>query len=163
MPQAWIPPRGELGKKVVFSPCCGDETTTYYDRAQKIQKSPRRCIRETSDGERASAPPHPTSAPFTKVFEGKEGGCERTGGFGEEEGKRGGVPPFFGTFPFSLPNLLFYCPRGVSRMRTGMRCASRIHSNVGLTDGKSCSPVLPFSRAMPHPMLSTTASRGLSG
>ena len=30
-----------------------------------------------------------------------------------------------------------------------MRCASRIHSNVGLTEGKSCSPVLPFSRASP--------------
>ena len=33
MPQAWIPPRGELEKKVVFSPCRGDETTTYHDRA----------------------------------------------------------------------------------------------------------------------------------
>ena len=32
MPRAWIPPRGGLEKKVVFSPCCGDETTTYYDR-----------------------------------------------------------------------------------------------------------------------------------
>ena len=33
MPQAWIPPMEELEKKVVFSPCRGDETTTYYDRA----------------------------------------------------------------------------------------------------------------------------------
>ena len=33
MPRAWIPPRGGLEKKVVFSPCCGDETTTYYDGA----------------------------------------------------------------------------------------------------------------------------------
>ena len=36
MPQAWIPPRGELEKKVVFSPCCGNETTTSYDRAYRI-------------------------------------------------------------------------------------------------------------------------------
>lgn len=26
-----------MEKKVVFSPCCGDETTTYYDRA--LQKN----------------------------------------------------------------------------------------------------------------------------
>ena len=39
----------------------------------------------------------------------------------------------------------------------------RLATRWGLTDGKSCSPVLPFSRAMPHPMLSTTASSGLSG
>ena len=36
MPQAWIPPRGELEKKVVFSPCCGNETATPYDRAYRI-------------------------------------------------------------------------------------------------------------------------------
>ena len=32
-PQLWIQPRGKLEKKAVFSPCCGDETTTRYDRA----------------------------------------------------------------------------------------------------------------------------------
>ena len=33
MPQPWIPPRGKLEKKLYFSPHCGDETTTYYNRA----------------------------------------------------------------------------------------------------------------------------------
>ena len=28
MSQPWSPPRGKLEKKAVFSPCCGDETTT---------------------------------------------------------------------------------------------------------------------------------------
>ena len=27
--------KGKTGKKAVFSPCCGDETTTHYDRAIK--------------------------------------------------------------------------------------------------------------------------------
>ena len=35
---ARVPPRGKLEKRVVFSPYCGDETTPYYDRADK--KSP---------------------------------------------------------------------------------------------------------------------------
>ena len=26
---------GKLEKKAVFSPCCGDEATTYYDRAKR--------------------------------------------------------------------------------------------------------------------------------
>ena len=30
---ATVPPRGKLEKKAVFSPCCGDETTTRHDRA----------------------------------------------------------------------------------------------------------------------------------
>ena len=29
----WIPPRGKPEKKAVFSPHCGDETTTNYNRA----------------------------------------------------------------------------------------------------------------------------------
>ena len=33
MPQPGIPPRGKLEKKAVFSPCCGDGTTSYSDRA----------------------------------------------------------------------------------------------------------------------------------
>ena len=33
MPQLWSPPKGKLEKKAVFSPYCGDETTTYHDRA----------------------------------------------------------------------------------------------------------------------------------
>ena len=33
MPQSRSPPRGELEKKAACSPCCGDETATYYDRA----------------------------------------------------------------------------------------------------------------------------------
>ena len=31
----WIPPRGKLEKKPVCSPCGGDETTTYSDRAKR--------------------------------------------------------------------------------------------------------------------------------
>jgi hypothetical protein len=41
------------------------------------------------------------------------------------------------------------------RTITGMRCASRIHSKVGLTEGNNCRPVLPFCWAIPQPMLST--------
>ena len=33
MPQPGIPPRGKLRKKAVCSPCCGDGTTSYSDRA----------------------------------------------------------------------------------------------------------------------------------
>ena len=33
MPQPGIPPRGKLEKKAVCSPCCGDGTTSYSDRA----------------------------------------------------------------------------------------------------------------------------------
>ena len=33
MPYPWLPPRGKPDKKAVFSPHCGDETTTYYNRA----------------------------------------------------------------------------------------------------------------------------------
>ena len=29
------PAKGKTGKKAVFSPHCGDETTTYYNRAKK--------------------------------------------------------------------------------------------------------------------------------
>jgi hypothetical protein len=35
MPYPWIPPRGKQEKKAVFSPHCGDETTTYYNRANE--------------------------------------------------------------------------------------------------------------------------------
>ena len=35
MPYPWLPPRGKPEKKAVFSPHCGDETTTYYNRANK--------------------------------------------------------------------------------------------------------------------------------
>ena len=31
----WIPPRGKPEKKAVFSPYCGDETTTNYNRAKR--------------------------------------------------------------------------------------------------------------------------------
>lgn len=34
MPQLWIPTRAKLEKKALFSPLFGDETTTYYDRAE---------------------------------------------------------------------------------------------------------------------------------
>ena len=33
MPWLWIPPMGSLKEKAVFSPCCGDETARYSDRA----------------------------------------------------------------------------------------------------------------------------------
>ena len=33
MPEPWIPPRGKLEKKAIFSKHCGDETTTYSNRA----------------------------------------------------------------------------------------------------------------------------------
>ena len=33
MPYPWLPPRGKPEKKAVFSPYCGDETTTNYNRA----------------------------------------------------------------------------------------------------------------------------------
>ena len=59
MPQAWIPPRGELEKKVIFSPCCGDETTTYYDRAYgKACTRPPTCVgnRPPPHTEKASLP-----------------------------------------------------------------------------------------------------------
>ena len=59
MPQAWIPPRGELEKKVIFSPCCGDETTTYYDRAYgKACTRPPTCVgsRTPPHTEKASLP-----------------------------------------------------------------------------------------------------------
>ena len=49
------------------------------------------------------------------------------------------------------------------RTATGMRCASRIHSKVGLTEGNSSKPVLPFCCAIPQPMLSTLPSKGMSG
>src|SRR5450631_817982 len=49
------------------------------------------------------------------------------------------------------------------RTITGMRCASRIHSKVGLTEGNSSKPVLPFCWAMPQPMLSTLPSKGVLG
>jgi len=49
------------------------------------------------------------------------------------------------------------------RTITGMRCASRIHSKVGLTEGNSSKPVLPFCWAMPQLMLSTLPSKGVSG
>jgi hypothetical protein len=49
------------------------------------------------------------------------------------------------------------------RTMTGMRCASRIHSKVGLTAGSSWKPVLPFCWAMPQPMLSISPSKGVSG
>ena len=47
---------------------------------------------------------------------------------------------------------------------TGMRCASRIHSKVGLTEGNSGSkPVLPFCWAMPQLMLPAAALQGSVG
>ena len=49
------------------------------------------------------------------------------------------------------------------RTITGMRCASRIHSKVGWTEGNCSKPVLPFCWAMPQPMLSTLPSKGVSG
>ena len=33
MPYPWLPPRGKTEKKAVFSKYCGDETTTYSNRA----------------------------------------------------------------------------------------------------------------------------------
>ena len=33
MPWLWIPPRGKPKEKAGFSPHCGDETITYYDRS----------------------------------------------------------------------------------------------------------------------------------
>ena len=33
MPWLWISPMGSLKEKAVFSPCCGDETARYSDRA----------------------------------------------------------------------------------------------------------------------------------
>ena len=38
MPWPWFPPRGKPEKKAVFSPHCGDETTTYYNRAVEIPR-----------------------------------------------------------------------------------------------------------------------------
>ena len=44
MPWLWIPPRGKLGIKSVFSLCYEDEATTYYDRAffLKLQRNNRK-------------------------------------------------------------------------------------------------------------------------
>ena len=39
MIQAWSPSAKKLDKKAVFSPCCGDEATTGYDRANKNVRS----------------------------------------------------------------------------------------------------------------------------
>ena len=36
------PAKGKTGEKAVFSQCGGDETTTYYDRAFKINSKPSR-------------------------------------------------------------------------------------------------------------------------
>ena len=38
MPWPWFPPKGKPEKKAVFSPHCGDETTTYYNRAVEIPR-----------------------------------------------------------------------------------------------------------------------------
>src|SRR5215831_17630528 len=46
---------------------------------------------------------------------------------------------------------------------TGIRCASRIHSKVGLMEGNNWKPVLPFCWAIPQPMLSTRPCKGVSG
>ena len=37
MPEPWLPPRGKLKKKAVFSPHCGDETARNYNRAFSIR------------------------------------------------------------------------------------------------------------------------------
>ena len=44
MPWLWIPPRGKLERKDVFSSCYGDEATTYYDRDffLKLQRDNRK-------------------------------------------------------------------------------------------------------------------------
>jgi len=39
MIQAWSPSAKKLDKKAVFSSCCGDKATTYYDRANKNVRS----------------------------------------------------------------------------------------------------------------------------
>src|SRR6516225_6533949 len=52
----------------------------------------------------------------------------------------------------------------LSRYTTiGMRCASRIHSKVGLMEGSNWKPVLPFVCAIPQPMLSTLPCKGCIG
>ncbi len=38
MPYPWLPPRGKPDKKAVFSPHCGDETTTNSNRAFGIRR-----------------------------------------------------------------------------------------------------------------------------
>ena len=43
MPYPWIPPRGKLEKKAVFSPCVGDETTTNYTEPILIKISNYYC------------------------------------------------------------------------------------------------------------------------
>ena len=43
MPYPWIPPRGKLEKKAVFSPCVGDETTTNYTEPILIKISSYYC------------------------------------------------------------------------------------------------------------------------
>ena len=60
MPQAWIPPRGELEKKVVSSPCCGNETTTSYDRAFSFRGGEHGA--ETVNGHFLLAETHPADA-----------------------------------------------------------------------------------------------------
>ena len=47
--------QGELEKKVVVSPCCGDETTTYYDRAFFFMGLS--LLRESSDRHNKLRPP----------------------------------------------------------------------------------------------------------
>ena len=57
MSQAWIPPRGELEKKVVVSPCRGDETTTSYDKGfvKSIPLRPRGKLHRHSRASRQPA------------------------------------------------------------------------------------------------------------
>ena len=38
MPYPCIPPRGKPEEKAVFSPHCGDETTSYYNRAKGFSR-----------------------------------------------------------------------------------------------------------------------------
>jgi hypothetical protein len=60
--------------------------------------------------------------------------------------------PVMTTTDAVVPARNFTVPGTFSRRTiTGMRCASRIHSKVGLTEGNNWKPVLPFCWAIPKP------------
>ena len=56
---AMKPAKGKTGEQAVFSPCCGDETTTYYERAfinhRSVQNHHRRYGRVAAEKEAAAA------------------------------------------------------------------------------------------------------------
>ena len=97
MPWLWIPPRGKLERKAAFSSCCGDEATTYYDRAF------RKMALRVSGGRTPRAsfePTRPAIDPYKSL------GRERCGvwGGGSLSPERFPLPsPIFPNFPYPRP------------------------------------------------------------